>query len=142
MDIAGGNKGDKIVLCHKGNTLTMDASAVPAHLKHGDMLGSCPGKIAGITNLANNIMNDKTGSLSVKVFPNPSMNYFDIKINGNEGNNVKVNVYDLLGRNVETKYSVQSGQTLRLGALYAPGVYTVEILQGAQKQTVQLVKRK
>ncbi len=141
-DIAGGNKRDKIVLCHKGNTLTIDASAVPAHLRHGDMLGSCAGKIAGITNLGNNIMDEKTGSLSVKVSPNPSMNYFDIKINGNEGNNVKVNVYDLLGRNVETKNSVQSGQTLRLGALYAPGIYTVEILQGAQKQIVQLVKRK
>ena len=45
------NQGDygKVVICHvpPGNpqnrhTLTVDASAVPAHMAHGDSLGPCP----------------------------------------------------------------------------------------------------
>jgi hypothetical protein len=34
----------KATVCHKGKkTLTIDASAVPAHLGHGDTLGTCNG---------------------------------------------------------------------------------------------------
>jgi hypothetical protein len=47
----GGNEpsgeGEKVLLCHKpqkkgGHTLSVSASAVPAHLGHGDKLGPCP----------------------------------------------------------------------------------------------------
>lgn len=34
---------DKVTICHKGKkTLSVGASAVPAHLAHGDSLGACP----------------------------------------------------------------------------------------------------
>jgi hypothetical protein len=34
--------GEKATVCHKGkNTLSIDSSAVPAHLGHGDTLGAC-----------------------------------------------------------------------------------------------------
>ncbi len=141
MDISGGHNGDKIMVCHKGNSLTIDASAVRAHLGHGDMLGSCPEKVAGVT-LRNNMMDNHAVGLSVKVLPNPSFSYFDLTISSRSGDNIKVRVYDLLGRVVETKFSVPSGQPLRLGALYAPGIYTVEILQGTQRQLLKLVKEK
>lgn len=32
---------DNGVVCHKGNTLTIPAAAVSAHLAHGDSLGAC-----------------------------------------------------------------------------------------------------
>jgi hypothetical protein len=33
---------DKVTLCHKGRqTITVEASDVPAHLAHGDTLGAC-----------------------------------------------------------------------------------------------------
>jgi hypothetical protein len=32
----------KVTLCHKGNTISVDASSVQSHLDHGDTLGSCP----------------------------------------------------------------------------------------------------
>ena len=45
----GGNEssGEKVLICHKpdkkgGHTLSVSASAVPAHLAHGDKLGPCP----------------------------------------------------------------------------------------------------
>ncbi|MEI6085117.1 MAG: hypothetical protein WCS70_12555 [Verrucomicrobiota bacterium] len=33
----------KITICHKGNTITVNENAVPAHLAHGDTLGPCQG---------------------------------------------------------------------------------------------------
>jgi hypothetical protein len=40
-------EGEKVLICHKpdkkgGHTLSVSASAVPAHLAHGDKLGACP----------------------------------------------------------------------------------------------------
>jgi len=49
-DTSGGTEatgGEKVLICHKpdkkgGHTLSVAAPAVPAHLGHGDTLGSCP----------------------------------------------------------------------------------------------------
>ena len=32
---------DKVTICHKGNTIQVDETAVSAHLAHGDTLGAC-----------------------------------------------------------------------------------------------------
>ena len=45
--VEGGEGGEKVLICHKpdkkgGHTLSVSASAVPAHLAHGDKLGPCP----------------------------------------------------------------------------------------------------
>lgn len=42
-----GEGGEKVLICHKpekkgGHTISISSSAVPAHLAHGDKLGSCP----------------------------------------------------------------------------------------------------
>jgi len=38
----GDDDGEKVTVCHKGkNTLSIDSSAVPAHLAHGDTPGAC-----------------------------------------------------------------------------------------------------
>jgi hypothetical protein len=44
--VEGGGEGEKVLVCHKPSknvhTLSISASAVPAHLGHGDTLGPCP----------------------------------------------------------------------------------------------------
>lgn len=30
-----------VTICHKGNTIVVDANSLPAHLAHGDTLGTC-----------------------------------------------------------------------------------------------------
>jgi hypothetical protein len=32
---------EKVLVCHKGHTISVSPSAVPAHLRHGDTLGPC-----------------------------------------------------------------------------------------------------
>src|SRR5688572_32368400 len=78
--------------------------------------------------------------LAIRVLSNPSPNYFDIQIRGEAGNNIRLTVYDNMGRVIETKSSLPSDQTVRLGSYYKPGIYLVEIVQGVQKQTLRLVK--
>lgn len=135
VDVSGGNKGDKIVVCHKGNSLTIGNPGVADHLQHGDMLGSCePVSVRA----RSTIIADP--ALTIRVLANPSVNFFDIQIRGKADNNIRLIVYDNLGRVIETKSSLPSNQTVRLGSAYRSGIYLLEILQGKQKQTLKLVK--
>jgi hypothetical protein len=143
VDVSGGKKGDKINVCHKDrNTLTIGASGVADHIGHGDMLGNCADDNGSVTQ--RNIGTDHTaqlnGNLMIKALPNPSFNYFDIQVSGKEGSNMQMRVFDLLGRVVETRSSLQPNQTVRVGSFYKPGIYLVEIVQDDQKQTVRLFK--
>ena len=135
VDVSGGNKGDKIVVCHKGNQLTIGSSGVADHLLHGDMLGSC--EAGSVRARPSDLL--ETSAVSIKVLGNPSPNHFDIQIRGN-ADNVRLTVYDNLGRVIETKSSLSSNQTLRIGSSYQTGIYLVEIVQGTHKQTLKLVK--
>ncbi len=41
--IASAGYGEqKVMLCHKGKTITVGAPAAKAHFKHGDTAGACP----------------------------------------------------------------------------------------------------
>lgn len=135
-DISGGNKGDKIVVCHNGNTITIAGPAVAAHLLHGDLLG---GSCESIPVSARSAKVQET-DLAIKVLGNPSPNSFNIQLRGKSGNNIRLTVYDGMGRVIETRSSLQSNQTVRLGSFYHSGIYLVEIVQGKQKQTLKLLK--
>ena len=143
VDIAGGKNGQNIIVCHKGqNTQTIAAPAVAAHLDHGDMLGSC--NDAGQSVTAREMIGKPLAKeeFPVRILSNPSPNYFELQVSGKAGNNIQLRVYDLQGRMVETKASLQSNQTLRLGTFYSPGIYLVQIIQGTQMQTIRLIKTK
>ena len=138
VDISGGNKGDKIVVCHYGHSLTIAAPALTDHLLHGDMLGGCePNSIT--VRSALNRETDLT-DFAIRVLSNPSPNYFEIQLRGKADNNIRLTVYDNLGRVIERKSSLSSNQTVRFGNSYNSGTYLVEIVHGTQKQIVKLVK--
>ena len=142
MNIADGKKGDKIIVCHKGrNSLSIAVPAVSAHLGHGDMLGSCTDGEESVT-ITKSITEEQAGDLSLRALRNPSATYFDIQVNGNAGNKAQLKVYDLMGRVIESRSSLQGAQTLRIGAYYKPGIYMVELIQGKQKQMIRLLKEK
>jgi hypothetical protein len=143
MDISGGKKGDKIIVCHNGhNTLTIAAPAVADHLGHGDMLGSCNDESRTITAREIGTKQLSNEEFAVRVLSNPSPNYFELQLSGKATSNIQLMVYDLMGRVVETKPSLKANQTLRLGTLYTPGIYLVQITQGTQTQTLRLIKTK
>ena len=134
VNVSGGNKGDKIVICHKGNELTIGSGGVADHLQHGDMLGSC--EPATVRVRPTDVMET---AFAIRVLANPSPNYFDIQLRG-KADNIRLTVYDNLGRVIETKSSLSSNQTVRIGNFYRSGIYFVEIVQGTHKQILKLVK--
>ena len=137
VNVAGGKNGDKIVICHhSGNTLTIGNGGVADHLLHGDMLGSCESN----TSRVRSTITGETTALAIRVLGNPSPNYFDIQIQGNTETNLRLTVYDNLGRVIERKSSLPSNQIVRIGGSYHSGIYLVEIVQGTYKQTFKLVK--
>jgi hypothetical protein len=138
VDISDGKKGDKIIVCHNKQSITIAAPAVAAHLQHGDMLGNCA-TISGTTTVRTTQL-QTPADLTVKVLANPSPSSFDIQIRSGADNNVRITVYDNLGRVIETKPSLPANQSVRLGSSYRTGTYLLEIVQGNQKHIVRLVK--
>ena len=135
LSISGGKSGDKITVCHNGHDLTIAVPALVDHLQHGDMLGSCePNSVTRRSAVI------RETDLAIRVLANPSPNYFEIQLRGKADNNIRLTVYDYLGRVIERKPSLTSNQTVRLGNFYQSGIYLVEIVQGSQKQIVKLVK--
>ena len=137
VDISGGNNGDKIVLCHKQNSLTVAASAVPAHLEHGDMLGACAMDKNSKMRMA---APQETKTPFVRVMSNPSRSHFDLQVAGRQNEDVSLRVYDMMGRVMETKTAIRGNQVVRIGASFKPGMYVAEASRGAEKQTIRLVK--
>ena len=137
VSISGGKNGDKIVVCHRGNSLTIGNSGVADHLGHGDMLGSCDP--VSVRAQPVGVRETELTDFTIRVLGNPSPNYFDIQLLG-KADNIRLTVYDNLGRVIERKSSLPSNQTLRIGGSYHSGIYLVEILQGTHKQTLKLVK--
>lgn len=135
VNISGGKNGDKIVVCHRGNSLTIGNTGVADHLGHGDMLGSCDINTSRVIST----FASETTAPGIRVLGNPSPNYFDIQINS-KTDNIRITVYDNMGRVIERQSSVPSNQIVRLGGSYQSGIYLVEIIQGTQKQTLKLVK--
>jgi hypothetical protein len=101
-----GNKGNKILVCHKGKqTLCINKADVSNHLNHGDQPGQCVVKDARVTanesqfsEQRNEIPND------FRMFnaPNPvsaiTKIYYELPVEAH----VSIKVYDVLGREIIT----------------------------------------
>jgi hypothetical protein len=142
IDLRGGNKLDKVVICHKGSTVTVDGSAVPAHLSHGDMLADCMYSIPTVThNSVDRIMENSVPALSLNALPNPSSTDFTLTISGlNSYQKISLRVTDISGRILEQKENIQALSTIKVGQNYRPGVYIVELIQGNEKRMLKLIK--
>ena len=133
-DVRGGKKLDKVIICHKpGNinsSLEINENAVVSHLSHGDALGSC-GPVP------------EYPALKAIASPNPTTTSFQIALKGgNPMQPVNMKVYNILGRQVEQRQNLQSGQSFRMGENYKLGLYLVEFSQGREKEVLLLLKLK
>lgn len=143
IDIRGGNKMDKVVICHGFNSLTIAGNAVSAHLQHGDNLGSCvvayrnaPSHSSSADGTANT-----PGMFSVKVLSNPAVTDFTLMISATvHTDKITLRVTDVHGRVMEQRVYSGANQTVQIGGQYHSGLYFVEIIQGNRKQVLKLIK--
>lgn len=138
VDIRGGKKMDKVMICHNSNTLTVGTADVAAHLAHGDMLGICGSPVT--TRSSNDPAMESTG-LHIKALPNPSANYFTLVINSeNQVHPISLRVIDVMGRVIETREKLKSRQIFNLGSAFSPGMYIIEVRQGEERKQIKIVK--
>jgi hypothetical protein len=109
------------------------------------------GKTTQLVNLpiassANPRVVDNASPVKEKIFelaayPNPTTSQFNVKLqSSNTSDAISIIVYGINGRIVEAKQKLNAGQTVQLGALYRPGVYIVEMIQGKERKQLKLVK--
>jgi hypothetical protein len=81
-------------------------------------------------------------AFNLKAFPNPSISSFNVQVESdNAKDKINVRVLDLYGRTVEVINSVAPGQTIKIGAVYRPGIYFVEMIQGTNRKQIKLLKQ-
>ncbi len=78
----------------------------------------------------------------VKAYPNPYAESFKLDVNTSSEDQVNVRVYDMLGREVESREaSVSKITSLEIGSQYPSGVYNIVVTQGDQVNTLRVIKR-
>jgi hypothetical protein len=142
LDIRAGKKMDKINICHaSGNThsIQIDPSAAPAHLAHGDMLGSCETVSPSVTGRYQ-LPTEIVSELQIKALPNPWPNYFVLNLSGGNADKISIRIIDVTGRTVELKNNLSSNRNITFGNSYQPGIYFAEVIQGSVHKQIKLVK--
>lgn len=81
-----------------------------------------------------------TQEFRVIVLGNPVTAFFLLRIQGNEKEPVLLRVADMAGRIIESQKTMAANNTIQLGNSYARGTYVAELVQGQQRQVLQLVK--
>ncbi len=80
-------------------------------------------------------------NLDLIAYPNPTENFFNLKIASSDKTNVvEVKVYDMVGKLVQRKRGAVS-EIYQLGHTLVAGVYVVEVLQGDQRAVTKVVKQ-
>ncbi len=87
-------------------------------------------------------INDKEKEeFTVQGTPNPSSGPFTLQIFSGSTQPAQIRISDALGRVVERKNNIAVNTNLVFGSSYRPGVYVVEVVQGAERRTLKLVKQ-
>ena len=85
-------------------------------------------------------MNEQPLILQVKVLPNPSQANFQLNITSNGREAIQLRVTDLQGRLMESRKLEGTMQQIKLGDNWRNGTYILEVIQGDERKTIQLVK--
>ncbi len=129
---------DKVNVCHSGKTLCVGASAVPAHLAHGDVLGTCA---SGRGSIATSEEDEHEAEV-VKVYPNPTEGTFNVVIPATTAA-AEIQLIDVTGRIVESrKIAENTGAPVTFNlAADARGMYLVKVITGSNTDIVRLIAK-
>lgn len=146
-DARCGSKNEKVSICHKGQTLCVSASAVPAHLAHGDAMGPCGN--ADVSARAIETSNEaRPNELALETIPNPvSDGQFRVHVRAITTGPVLVSLFDMQGNLISQLFNdqMQLGEQRDI-AVNRPelteGLYLVRVQSGRKTSSlrVQLLK--
>ncbi len=145
-----GNKGrgngrqvTKVLLCHNGNTICVDSSAVASHLANHNRgrkscyLGPCGSSAKNGTAL------NSVAALDMHIYPNPTDGIFNVQIHSTSDAEIKIVLSDIQGRVISVREDyVVNGVTEAQFDLsdFANGVYIVKVIGLSEQQVSRLIK--
>jgi len=118
----GSGNNQKVFICHNGNTICVDANAVPAHLAHGDYVGPCGSSFA----IPEIIKISKNDEPALSVYPNPGNGKFTVTLNLTEGN-INDGILRVINSNgkVVKQRSVNHQSRIQM-EINIPGIYIMQ----------------
>ena len=132
---AGNSGNEKVQICHvtgngSSHTLCVDASAVPDHLAHGDLLGSCDevydcGAVTGAIQTNPNHTLKVMEESHLELFPNPTNKELNIHFDTDQ-KDVSYNIVNALGQTVGSGI-INNGNTILNVSSFETGVYYFNI---------------
>lgn len=130
----GNSSNQKVKVCHNGNTICVESTAVNAHIAHGDYVGQCTGNVRPQSD--NTIEeNSKEGFI---IYPNPGNGNCIISIDRSiNADNGTIRVLNMSGQLVK-KLNVQQQNRISLN-IKDPGVYIVQLVNGKETITKKLI---
>ena len=147
----GNSTKTKVTICHKTGSIKnpcvemcVDEDKVAEHRAHGDFVGKCTIDCKAPLQKLITVAADPVGEgkLSLKVIPNPTTNYFNLKLNSASREKITVKVLDVSGRVVDIRNNIAANSTLELGNKYHNGLYFAEVMQGTYRVVVRLLKQR
>ncbi len=154
IDVRCGNKNDKVSICHNGNVLCVAPSAIPAHLEHGDNLGTCGatlpcGSLNSIVHPSNGAataIHTKEGEIGMTVYPNPAQNEVNVTLENITEGDATILILDITGKvmsNTQQRFS-EGYNALTLDVKdFSSGLYYIKVqMQGEQPivQKLQIIQ--
>ena len=79
--------------------------------------------------------------ITVTAYPNPTTQYFNVKLKSNVTEKVQIKVFDASGRPAYVTEG-SSDQTYRFGVNFPSGTYFLSVKKGGKVQIVKLIKLK
>lgn len=86
--------------------------------------------------------NINTNIFEVKAFPNPFARNFSLDVQSSSDDLVQVKVYDMIGRELESKKAyVSELGSQEIGTNYPSGIYNIVVSQGEKVKSIRMVKQ-
>jgi hypothetical protein len=105
---------------------------------------NCAAPPAPPTNPIDPVVTGEPGAITkvaAMAYPNPSENYFNIRLTDGSSEEVTIRVIDMSGKVMQV-VTGSATQTFRVGDQLLPGTYIAEIFQGGTRTMVKLVKQR
>jgi len=84
----------------------------------------------------------KQEELAVKVFGNPSANFFTLRVLGNNKEPMAMRISNVSGQPIKFINGLTNGQFLEVGSEFGHGMFFAELVQGKRRVVVKLIKIK
>lgn len=83
---SGNSQNQKVKVCHNGNTICVESTAVNAHIGHGDYVGKCTGNV----NSQSEFSIEENSKEGFTVYPNPANGNFTVNVDLHDGSAEKM----------------------------------------------------